>query len=356
MRKTIASLGITLAAALAAAGPAQAQRRPFPPEHVDSRPWYKQPWDAANVKACDRACLVAIGDAYMKALETKDRSHLPLAEVVVMTENTGTMKFGEGLLWREAVAPTDFRITVADPMQGQVAYQTVLDVGGRPAMVAVRLKVERNMITEVEQLYDRDVAPEAMELLTKARPTLLADVPPAKRMSREFLTYAAESYFDALTGEDGKIAPFAEDCVRHEQGYRTANNDGPGRATPSPVLPDPNTELGRFFIKLSQMSCEEQVSLGVFNGIKRIWPHRALVVDEQKGLVATFPFFVHDGTRRPVPDSGMPRPGSAAGMVINLATMETFGIRDGEIHEVEAFPFVTIPYGTGNGWSNAPTE
>ena len=323
---------------------------------AQDKPWYKQPWNAANVKACDRACLVAIGDAYMKALETKDRGALPLAEVVVMTENTGHMPFGTGLLWRENVAPTGFRITVADPVLGQVAYQTVLQVGGRPAMVAVRLRVERGMITEVEQLYDRNVAPQAMELLTTPRPAMLADVPPDKRHTREFLTYAAESYFDALTGEDGTIAPFAEDCVRHEQGYRTVANDGPGRATPSPVLPNPSTELGRFFIELSQMTCEEQVSLGVFNGIKRIWPHRVAVVDEQKGLVATFPFFVHDGTRRPVTNSAMPRPGSAAGMVINLATMEVFGIRDGKIQEVEAFPFVTIPYGTGNGWSTAPVD
>lgn len=31
--------------------------------------------------------------------------------------------------------------------------------------------------------------------------------------------------------------------------------------------------------------------------------------------------------------------------------METFGIRDGKIHEVEVFPFVTLPYGLGNGWT-----
>ena len=28
-------------------------------------------------------------------------------------------------------------------------------------------------------------------------------------------------------------------------------------------------------------------------------------------------------------------------------TVETFGIRGGLIHEVEVFPFVTIPYGLG---------
>jgi len=38
-------------------------------------------------------------------------------------------------------------------------------------------------------------------------------------------------------------------------------------------------------------------------------------------------------------------------MLQNLVTMETFGIRGGKIHEVEAFPFVTIGYGLGNGWT-----
>ena len=33
-------------------------------------------------------------------------------------------------------------------------------------------------------------------------------------------------------------------------------------------------------------------------------------------------------------------------MIVNLVTMETFGIRN-----VEVFPFVTIPYGLGNGWT-----
>jgi hypothetical protein len=35
----------------------------------------------------------------------------------------------------------------------------------------------------------------------------------------------------------------------------------------------------------------------------------------------------------------------------NLVTMETFGIRGGLIHEVEVFPFVTQPYGLGDGWT-----
>ena len=40
-------------------------------------------------------------------------------------------------------------------------------------------------------------------------------------------------------------------------------------------------------------------------------------------------------------------PDAPPGMLQNLVTMETFGIRGGLIHEVEVFPFVTIPYGLG---------
>ena len=36
---------------------------------------------------------------------------------------------------------------------------------------------------------------------------------------------------------------------------------------------------------------------------------------------------------------------------LNLVTMETFSVRGGQIHHVEAFRFVTLPYGLGNGWT-----
>ena len=331
------------ALALGTATPAGAQ---------NARPWYKQPFDPARVKPCDRACLVAVADQFLRAMEAQDPSRLPLAETVFVTENSARLGLGEGLLWHAALKPTDFRITVADPVSGQVAVQFVELVEGRPAQVAVRLRVERRMITEVEQLYDRDVAPEAMELLKTPRPILLADVPAAQRASRDFLVYAASSYFDALTGEDGRIAPFARDCVRHEKGYRTVNNPTPGRASPTPALPDTSTPMGKLFSQLSTMTCEEQVSTGIFAGVKQIWPRR-MVVDEQKGLVAVFPLFMHDGTKRPVEPGKLGNLRGGLGMVINLVTMETFGIRGGQIHEVEAFPFVTLPYGLGDGWSPA---
>jgi hypothetical protein len=65
-------------------------------------------------------------------------------------------------------------------------------------------------------------------LLTTPRPGLVTDIPPSERESRDVLSYAANSYFDALEGDDGKIAALADDCVRHENGYQTVNNPPPG--------------------------------------------------------------------------------------------------------------------------------
>jgi hypothetical protein len=332
---------LALALAMAGAGVARAQQQGPEPE-----------WNPSMVKPCDRTCLVGIMDGYMNAIFQHDPKAVPpLAIDVRMTENTGHMDVGEGMLWRSKVEPTSFKIYVADPVEGQVAEQARLKVQGRDTLVAVRLKVDRGKIEEIEQLWAGNVNEAAIPLLTTPREALVNDVPASEKSSREVLFRAANSYFDALEGDDGKIGAFADDCVRHENGYQTVNNPPPGgRMMPAPMLPDPNTEQGKAQLKFSMLTCAQQIDTKTFAYMKRIRPRRALIIDEQKGLVGTFPLFVHDGTRRgsPLPGSSM---GLPPGMLQNLVTMETFGIRGGLIHEVEAFPFVTIPYGLGNGWT-----
>jgi len=303
-------------------------------------------WNPA-VKECDRACLIGIMDGYMNAIFRHDPKAVPPTTIDVrMTENTGMMNVGEGLLWRSRVEPTEFKIYVADPIAGQVAQQARLKIGGQDALVAVRLKIDRGKIQEIEHLYDRNINEAAIALLTTPRPVLTTDVPPAERSSRDIILRAANSYFDALEGDDGAIGAFADDCVRHENGYRTVNNPPPGgRMMPAPMLPDPNTEQGREQLRFSMLTCKQQIDTKTFAYMKHIRPRRVLIIDEQKGLAATFPLFVHDGTRRGA------APGDPPGMLQNLVTMETFAIRGGLIRHVEAFPFVTLPYGLGNGWT-----
>ena len=306
-------------------------------------------WDAGDYKPCNRDCLIGKIDLYTSALLKKDQSVLPLSLDTRFTENTAELEIGEGFLWRGALEETGFKYYVADPQVGQVAFGAVFNIEGRPALVAVRLKIERGKILEIEHMVDRNVAPEAMELLQKPVHFLTEDVPDSQRSSREIMIAAANAYFAALTGDDGRIAPFHEDCVRHENGYQTVNNDKPGRAAPSPAIPPPDSMFG----KLSVMTCEQQVSTRIFSGIKKIWPRRVLIVDEKTGVVAAFPLFVHDGTRRPVETVGlgdMPASNRMA-MMLNMVTMESFSIRNGKIMHVEAFPFITFPYGLGNGWT-----
>lgn len=80
-------------------------------------------------------------------------------------------------------------------------------------------------------------------------------------------------------------------------------------------------------LRFSMLTCEEQISSGTFSYMKHIRPRRVLIVDEQKGLVSAWALFVHDGTRRNAPPNAPP------GMLQNLVTVETFGIRGGLIHD-----------------------
>jgi len=304
-------------------------------------------WNAAANKECDRACLVGFLDGYMNAIFKHDPKAVPPLSIDVrMTENTGVMDVGEGVLWRSKVEPTTFKIVIADPVEGQVAFQGRLKVQNQDELVAIRLKVDRGKILEIEQLWASGINQAAIPLLTRPMDYLVSDVPAAQRTSRQTMFRVANSYFDALEGDNGKIGAFADDCVRHENGYQTVNNPPPGgRMMPGPNLPNPNTEQGKSQLAFSMLTCSEQISSKTFAYMKHIRPRRALIVDELKGLVATFPLFVHDGTRRGA------APDAPPGMLQNLVTMETFNVRGGLIHHVEAAPFVTIPYGLGNGWT-----
>ena len=304
-------------------------------------------WNPTAIKACDRACLIGFMDGYMNALFKQDLKVLPpLSKDLRTTENTGQMDPGEGVLWRSRTELTSFKFYAADPIEGQVAMGARLKVQGRDTLVAVRLKIDRGKISEIEQLHAGNINAAAIPLLTTPVPFLVNDVPPAERTSRDMLYRAANSYFDALEGDNGKIGAFADDCVRHENGYQTVNNPPPGgRNMPGPNIPTADTEQGRNALAFSMLTCSQQIDTKTFAYMKHIRPRRALVIDEQKGMVATFPLFIHDGTRRNAP------PGSPPGMLQNLVTMEMFGIRSGKIKHVEAMPFVTLPYGLGNGWT-----
>jgi hypothetical protein len=148
----------------------------------------------------------------------------------------------------------------------------------------VRLRIDRGQILEIEQLWAGGINAAAVPLLTTPRETLVNDIPPSERLSREVPLRAANSYFDALEGDNGRTAAFAPDCVLHENGYQTVNNPPPGgRMMPGPQIPTADTEQGRNALKTRMMTCTEQIDARLFAYMKHIRPRRALVIDQQKG-------------------------------------------------------------------------
>jgi hypothetical protein len=296
---------------------------------------------------CDRACMTGLVDQYLAALVKHDPSGLPLSKGVRFTENTAEIPIGYGLWVGATEPPTTFKVYAVDPATRQVAFYGVMKEMDRPLIIALRLKVVNGKITEVEHVLARNIRPDRMQNLIQPRPALLEDVPASDRTPREVMINAADSYFEAIEQGNGAVAPFADDCVRHENGGQTTHNKTP---VPWPVdLGSP--EANRAMALLGTFTCKAQIDSQVMSFITRLWPRRLAVIDEQKGLVFSFPMFQHRGGDRSVKIKGVPGVDSIAmgGGTSNLQAGEIFKIRNGQIHEIEAMG-VSLPYGTRSGW------
>jgi len=300
---------------------------------------------AAAAPACDRDCLTHIADRYLAAMVKHDPTGLPLAANYKYTENTATIRLGDGLWVGASEAPTTFKIYAADPESGQVGFMGVMKEFGKPVMLAVRLKVVNGKITEIEHAVARQLggsdlldAPSHRDLVTP-RPGLLATVPASERVSRQKMLKIASSYFDAIEQSNGKLAPFAEDCERHENGNQTTTWK----------TPDPSADAATNAI--NKLGCAAQIDSGELGYITRIRPRRLVIIDEEKGLVFGLPMFVHRGAVRSVKIVGVPGVHSQPKEFgpIDLLAGEIFKIRGGKIHEIEAMGTL-VPFGAASGW------
>jgi hypothetical protein len=299
----------------------------------------------AETTACDRNCLIHTADQYLAAMAKHDSSGLSLAAKYKFTENTGRIAIGEGLWVGASNVSTTFRIYAADPGSGQVAVLGVLREFNKPVMLVLRLKVANGQITEIEHIVVRQVGafgpygtPGHINLQT-SRKAFADSVPQAERVPRAEMVKIASSYFDAIEQTNGKVAPFADDCVRHENGAQTTSWD-----TPDP-LADAVTNA------VTSLGCTAQIDSGELSYITRIQPRRLVVVDEEKGLVFSFPMFVHNAVVRSVKLTGVPGIQSHTKEFppFTLLAGEVFKIRGGKIHEIEAFG-TSMPNGIPTGW------
>jgi hypothetical protein len=291
---------------------------------------------AAKDTPCDRNCLKAQVDSYIAALVAHDPARVPLAPDIKFVENTVPLRPGEGF-WKTASAvPMTFKIYVPDPVAHQVGFIGVMQEGDKPVELGLRLKINNGKIVEAEHLVARQLRETSLPNLQVPRPGLLATVPPAERGSRESMLKIGATYYDALVNSDGSASPFADDCLRRENGMQTTGN-------PPPATPGRGT--------MGAMGCAAQLNTRVMSYIKRIEPRRVWIADVETGLVFGLSQFRHPMEEKSLKIVGVPGVESVdmPFKPFDLPAAHIFKVRGGKIHEIEAMGF-TMPYNSKTGW------
>ena len=306
----------------------------------------------AGAASCDRGCLTRIADSYFAALAAHDPSKAPMAPNARFTEQTQLLAVGEGLWKTTTEAPTTFKVYVADPVAGQLGAIVMLKDPVGPAQLALRLKVVNGQITEAEHLIARPMGGSLANLQTP-RPGLLATIPANERMPREVLLLFGRAYYDALEQSDGRAVPFADDCVRRENGMQTAGPRAPGAAT-TPAAPAGGRGPGLPGAAGPAQLCGPQLDTRVMSYIESIDLRRVWIADPERGLVFGLSMFRHpikepnitvvnpDGTREQRPVAFKP---------FDLPAAHIFKIQGNKIHDIEAMGF-QMPLYSKNGWSD----
>jgi hypothetical protein len=300
---------------------------------------------------CDRACLEAWVDRYLDAVVANDPSAVAMTRDVRFTENGVELAIGDAL-WRSLKSKGAYRLFVTDVPTQQVTLLTTIaeddrtPAGEVPALLALRLKLDGEAISEIEQIVVRDdAAAQRVEAMGRPHPMYLESIPPNRRMSRRDMLETANKYFTGMQQNDGKgDYPFTDDCHRIENGSQATNAPTP----PGQTRPDPATATGYS----GQWTCLEQFESGLLHFVWRIRDRRFVAVDEERGLVFSFVFFDHAAgeTRNfETPDGRAITAGPAQPWTWGIA--EIFRVEDGQIRQIEAI-LHQVPYGMNAGWSS----
>lgn len=262
------------------------------------------------------------------------------------TENGVELPVGEGL-WATADAIGPYRHAFHDEATGQAAAFVTVTEGSTRSVLALRVKAQGDAVSEIEAVVARPplfggvggFGDGPAQLDASGGPDARWFDDPGPRASREDLRRVADAYFTGLERNDGHgDYPFADDCIRIENGFRTTNVPPPtGGPRETPYL-----EAFR------ALGAKQQFETGFFRFVTRIRERRFPVIDEPRGVVFAFAFFDHDGTVRDyrladgTPRQGIDRP-------FSWMIAEAFRIERGLFTRIEAL-MTEVPYGMGSGW------
>ena len=185
------------------------------------------PAGLAAAAGCDKSCLEGIGDQYRAAYLKHDPKLAPFASRVRFSENNVEMSFPDAT-WDTVTKEIGPALTLSDTKTGNVGIYTTILQNDTPGFLAVRLKVQRGRITEVEHIIStrRNLSSPPTPIGDvnefKPDPDMARVVPVAQRISRERLIAHANGYFSTLQHNDGEIrgTRFSADATRYENGLK----------------------------------------------------------------------------------------------------------------------------------------
>jgi hypothetical protein len=282
-------------------------------------------------------------DTVLDALVARDAAALAGARY---TENGVELPVGEGL-WATVDGIGPYLHTFADPASGQAAAFATVTEGETRSIMALRTALADGAVSQIEAIVARPplfgaggFGDGAAQLDGSGDPAeaWLAEIPADERLPRDELCRVADAYFAGLEHNDGLgDYPFAEHCVRIENGFRTTGVMPSGGRRDTPYLRD-----------FRALSAREQFETGFFRFVTRIRDRRFPVIDETRGLVFAFGCFDHDGTVRDyVMADGTARKGIDRPFTWMIA--EAFRIEHGLLTRIEAL-MTEVPYGLRPGW------
>lgn len=185
----------------------------------------------SHAQECNRDCLTKHLDTYLAAVAAHKPASGNLWVGFRQTENSVAVPEGQGV-WENVTGLGSIQRRYLDAVQSQAGYYGTVMMGEEEAVVALRLKVQRDQVTEAEWFISRKSDPGVngtgntpfdLDTLRKTLPAQRV-VPAAERLERDALQSIVNTYFDGITSHNGYLVKGHPGCSRYENGFPTFNS------------------------------------------------------------------------------------------------------------------------------------
>jgi hypothetical protein len=318
----------------------------------------------AATPECDRACLRGFADKLVASIVAHDPDSLPLSRDYAATENSVAAALGMMVIWRTATAAKS-SYYVIDPESAQVFLITTLGEGPSDTLLFGRLKIQHNLITEIELYTNRSRGQGGFQFDPDGPAHFpsawTVPIGPERRASREQLL------------ENGKVVAENPEVLKHisptrTEGVKTDDAKGSSAADPNPAV-NPDGTVPVPCGNPPNRPADKQARTSIVDVEQGVVVSLAVVHGIAEPYVITHPTesaFVPDSLLQPYVD--MLRKQQASGaftapairqMAATAVTAELHRIYDGKLQGLHLLvnlgapgsrsPWVSGPWVSGNG-------